>query len=179
MRKIIESTFVSLDGSISDPQEWSPPYWDEEHGSYSAKLIEGVDAMLLGRETYEGFAEAWMSRAGDPLADHFNAMPKHVATRTQTELIWNATPLQGDAVEAVKALKEQDGGAIIKYGTGSFSRELLEHKLVDEYHFWIFPVLAGGGTKLFDGEVDVTHLQLKDITKFESGIVVLTYTPKP
>jgi dihydrofolate reductase len=177
MRKIIESTFVSLDGSISDPQDWSPPYWDDEHASYSQTLMEGTEALLLGRETYEGFAEAWSQRSGDPFTDRMNTMPKYVASRTLTETTWNATVLQGDAVEAVRELKQQDGGNLLKYGTGEFSRALLEAKLVDEYHFWIFPVVAGSGTRLFDG-LDVTHLQLTGTTTFDSGIVVLQYAPK-
>lgn len=177
MRKIIESTFVSLDGVIENPQNWSPPYWDDEHAGYSQRLMDNVDELLLGRATYEGFAEAWQQRSGDPFTDKMNAMPKHVASRSLIETTWNASVLGGDAVQAVRELKRRDGQNLLKYGTGEFSRALLEHKLVDEYHFWLFPVLAGSGTRLFDG-VDVTHLQLTGTTTFDSGIVVLQYAPK-
>jgi dihydrofolate reductase len=69
MRKLIESTFVSLDGSIAEPQKWSAPYWDEEHGGYASELLFSSDALLLGRATYEGFAQAWSQRSGDAYTD--------------------------------------------------------------------------------------------------------------
>ncbi|ADB33641.1 bifunctional deaminase-reductase domain protein [Kribbella flavida DSM 17836] len=178
MRKIIESTFLTLNGSISDPQDWSAPYWDDDHTNYSMKLMEGTDALLLGRETYEGFAEAWSGRSGDPYTDNFNAMPKYVASRTLTETTWNAKLLGDDVVAAVRKLKEEDGGNLLKFGTGSFSQTLLEHKLVDEYHFWIFPVVAPGD-RMFGGlDLAVTHLDLVDTTTFQSGIVVHKLAPK-
>ncbi|WP_433159669.1 dihydrofolate reductase family protein [Kribbella sp. CA-247076] len=178
MRKLIESTFVTTNGVIDSPQDWSGPYWDDEHNDYNASLLDNVEAQVLGRVTYEGFAEAWSQRAGDPVADRFNAMPKYVASRTITETTWNAQLLEGDAAEAVKKLKQEDGGDLIKYGTGEFSKTLLEHKLVDEYHFWIFPVLASGA-KLFDGlDIDITHLELLGTTTFKSGIVVHKLGPK-
>lgn len=176
MRKLIESTFVSLDGVISNPQDYSPPYWDEDHFGYSASLMKDVDAQVLGRVTYEGFAEAWGSRTGE-MADLFNNMKKYVASRTLTETTWNAELLEGDAVEAVRQLKETDGGDLIKFGSGEFSKALLDAKLVDEYHFWIFPVLAGTGDRLFDGQA-MTHLDLLGSTTFKSGIIVHKLAPK-
>ena len=170
MRKLIGSTFISLDGVISNPQEWSPPYWDEEHMAYATKLIDRADALVLGRVTYEGFAQAWPPRAGDPMADRLNAMPKHVASRTLTETTWNATVIEGDLVEGVRALKEQDGGDLLKYGTGEVDAVLLEAGLLDELHLWVFPVVAGGGDRLLEG-IDTTHLQLVDTSVFSSGIV--------
>lgn len=178
MRKLIETTFVTLNGAISNPQHWSPPYWDDEHSGYSMKLMENTEAMLLGRVTYEGFAEAWSKRSGDPYTDNFNAMPKYVASRTLTDTKWNAKLLEGDAAEAVRKLKAEDGGDLLKFGTGSFSRTLLEHKLVDEYHFWVFPVLADG-ERLFEGsELGINHLELLGTTTFKSGIVVHKLAPK-
>jgi dihydrofolate reductase len=178
MRKLIESTFMTLNGVIDNPQNWSPPYWDDEHSAYSVKLMENVEAQVLGRVTYEGFAEAWSQRSGDPFTDNFNAMPKYVASRTLTETTWNAKLLEGDAADAVRRLKQEDGGDLIKYGTGSFSKTLLENKLVDEYHFWIFPVLASGERLFSDLDIDITHLDLLDSTTFKSGIVVHKLAPK-
>jgi dihydrofolate reductase len=178
MRKLIESTFMTLNGVIDNPQRWSPPYWDDEHAAYSQGLMEGVEAQVLGRVTYEGFAKAWSQRSGDPFTDHFNAMPKYVASRTLTETTWNARLLEGDAAEAVKRLKQEAGGNLIKYGTGSFSKTLLEHKLVDEYHFWIFPVLAEGEHMFQDTGIDITHLDLLGSTTFKSGIIVHKPAPK-
>ena len=179
MRKLIESTFVTLNGVIENPQNWSGPYWDDEHFGYSGKLMEGADALLLGRVTYEGFAEAWSQRAGDPVADMFNALPKYVASRTLKETTWNAKLLEGDVVDAVRSLKEEDGGNLVKFGTGEFDKVLLENKLVDEYHFWVFPVLATEGGRMFDNvDLDITHLELLGTTTFKSGIVVHKLAPK-
>jgi dihydrofolate reductase len=172
MRRLVESTFVTLDGVIEDPQNWSPPYWDDEHAAYATKLLWAADALLLGRKTYEGFAQAWPSRAGaNEYTDRINAMPKHVASRTLKETTWNASVLEGDTAEAVAKLKEQPGDNLLKFGTGELDRTLLENRLVDEFHFWVFPVLAGGGQRLIEG-IDTTHLELLDTSRFASGIVV-------
>jgi dihydrofolate reductase len=178
MRKLVESTFVSLDGSIENPQNWSPPYWDDEHAGYARKLLWDADALLLGRKTYENFAESWPPRAGaDDFTDRINSMPKYVASKTLTDTTWNATVLEGDTVDAIVKLKAEDGGSLLKFGTGELDRTLLENNLVDEFHFWYFPVLAGGGQRLIDG-VEPTHLELLDIARFKSGIVVHVLAPK-
>ena len=177
MRKLVGSTFVTLDGVISDPQVWGPPYWDEEHFGYARKLLEPADALLLGRRTYEGFAPAWSSRAGDPFADRINALPKHVASRTLTETTWNATVIPGDLADGVRDLKAGDGGTIVKYGTGEVDVVLLEAGLLDELHLWVFPVVAGAGDRLLPG-IDLTHFRLLDTAVFSSGIVVHALAPK-
>ena len=176
MRKLVESTFVTLDGRISNPQDWSAPYWDEEHSAYASKLLFAADALLLGRVTYEGFVQAWPSRSGDPYTERINAMPKYVASHTLTEVTWNSTILDGDVASAVAELKAQPGENILKFGTGELDRALIANRLVDEFHFWVFPVLAGTGQPLIDG-IDVTHLELVETTPFASGIVVHTYAP--
>jgi dihydrofolate reductase len=177
MRKLIESTFMSLDGAIDNPQNWSPPYWDDEHTAYAEKLMSGADELLLGRKTYESFAQAWPQRSGGSYTEKINAMPKHVASRTLTDMTWNARPLDGDAAQAVAALKQRDGENLLKFGTGELTRTLLENGLLDELHVWIFPVLVGGGQRLIDG-IDVTHLERVETTPFQSGIVVNVYAPK-
>lgn len=177
MRKLVESTFVTLDGVISDPQNWGPPYWDDEHNAYSGKLLFAADALLLGRKTYEGFAQAWPSRSGDEYTDRINSMPKHVASTTLKEAQWNSTIIEGDVAEGVAEIKQQPGEDILKFGTGVLDHTLIEHGLVDEFHLWLFPVVAGGGDRLLDG-LGITHLKLEETTRFGSGIVVLTYVPK-
>jgi dihydrofolate reductase len=176
MRKLVESTFVTLDGVIGDPQVWGPPYWDDEHSAYADKMLFSADALLLGRKTYEGFVQAWPDRGGK-YADRINSLPKHVASRTLSDTTWNASVLQGEVEQEVAALKQQPGEDILKFGTGELDRPLLENKLVDEYHFWVFPVLAGGGQRLIEG-IEITHLQLLGSTTFESGIVVHVLAPK-
>jgi len=108
-----------------------------------------------------------------------NAMPKYVASSTlgDADMTWNATVLDGDTVDAIRGLKDEDGGTLLKFGTGELDRTLLENGLVDEYHFWYFPVLAGGGQRLIDG-IEPTHLELLDTARFKSGIVVHVLAPK-
>lgn len=181
MRKIIESTFVTTDGVVGEPHKWGGPYWDAEHSDYASSLLFASEALLLGRETYTGFAAVWPTRPeDDPYTARINAMPKYVASRTlaPSDATWNATVLQGDVIEAVRALKAEDGGNILKFGTGSLSHTLLEAKLVDEYHFWIFPTIAGTGDRLFDGYPELTHLELLGTTTFKSGIVVHRLAPR-
>jgi dihydrofolate reductase len=179
MRKLVETTFVTLDGVISSPEKWSRPYWDEEYSAHARDLLFAADALLLGRETYERFAAVWpdMEEVEGEYAVRINSLPKHVASRTLKDAAWNATVIQGDIAEEITKLKEQHGQNILKFGTGELDRTLLEHKLVDEYHFWMFPVIAGSGERLLDG-IDTAHLNLTKTTPLKSGVVLLTYTPK-
>ncbi|MGH3359298.1 MAG: dihydrofolate reductase family protein, partial [Nocardioidaceae bacterium] len=138
MRKIIEQAVVTLDGQVSTPQNWLPTRWAGEFEQLSTDLLFSVDALLYGRVSYQNHAEVWPSlvEAFGEYAVRMNTIPKHVASRTLTELTWNATLLGDDVVDAVRALKEQPGGDVLKVGTGgSFSRTLLQHRLVDEYLF--------------------------------------------
>jgi dihydrofolate reductase len=176
MGKLIESTFVTLDGVIENPQNWGPPYWDADHTAYNRKLLFDADALLLGRRTYEGFAQVWPARGGDDFTDRINSMPKYVASRTLKDATWNSTVLEGETAEAVAKLKQVNDN-LLKYGTGEFDRTLLDHGLVDEYHLWTFPVFAGSGQRIFDG-FDLTHLKRLDTTTMANGITVLVFGKK-
>lgn len=177
MRKLIESTFVTLDGSIDRPQDWSGPYWDDEHTAYGNRMLFEADALLLGRDTYDVFAEAWPARSGSEYIDRINAMPKYVASRSLTEVSWNAQLLGEDVAAEVARIKQEPGdGTILKYGTGELDKTLLEHGLIDELHFWVFPVLAGGPSMSIEG-LELRHLKLRDTIPFRSGIVVHVCTP--
>ncbi len=179
MRKIIEQAVVTLDGQISSPQDWLPTRWTGEFEQLSRDLLFSVDALLYGRISYEAQAEVWptLEEAFGDYAVRMNTIPKHVASRTLTQVAWNAALLQGDLVDAVRELKEQSGGDILKIGTGgSFSRTLLKHRLVDEYLFWLFPVIAGSGERLYDG-ISSTDFDLIDVKRLENGILGLTYVP--
>lgn len=184
MRKLIESTFVSLGGAVGDPQIWAPPYMDAEHGAYANTLLFGADALLLGRRTYDGFSAAYpqMTRDTHPLAttgfiDRMNAIPKFVVSRTLQSAAWNAAVINGDVVSVITDLKRQPGQSILKYGTGPLDRLLLEHRLVDEYHFWLVPVAVSRGQRLFEDLESAEQLRLERSTTFKNGVVVLVYSP--
>ncbi len=178
MRKLVESTYVSLDGMVSGERFWGGQmaFRGDAHESHALKLIEPADALLLGRQTYDVFAQTWPGRDGE-IADRLNALPKYVASRTLTEAAWNAQILEGDAVESVGRLKEEGDGTLLKYGTGAFSRELIEAGQLDELHLWLYPFVAGSGEPLLPG-LATTHLDLAEVTEVGNGVVVLTYTPK-
>lgn len=184
MRKLVESTIVSLGGVIGDPQVWGPPYLDAEHGAYASELLFGADALLLGRRTYDGFSAAYPQMKGNarPLAttafiDRMNAIPKFVVSKSLRSAVWNATVISGDVVEAIADLKRQPGRSILKYGTGPLDRLLLERRLVDEYHVLLFPVAAPQGQRLFEDLESPQQLRLERATPFKSGVVALVYTP--
>jgi dihydrofolate reductase len=174
MSKVVVSTYVTLDGVIESPEKWSLKYFDDEAEAYANDLLFGSDALLLGRGTYEGFAEAWPSRGGD-FADRINSMPKYVVSRTLDEVGWNnSTLIQGDVADEVAELKQQQD--LLIYGAGELARTLMQSGLIDEHHIWVTPVAVGSGERLFQGEGDVT-LELVDTTRIPSGSVILKYGP--
>ena len=177
MRKLVEATFVSLDGVIEAPERWAMPFFGGAKDHFLAEL-NCFDALLLGRATYEKFAATWSQIKGVPYFDKINSLPKFVASTTLKDTTWNATLLQSDAAEAVRRLKRQPGKDIVKYGTGSFDRTLIEHGLIDEFHFSIFPVAVGTGRRLFE-EVSprLPKLKLTETKALSNGVVVLTYVP--
>lgn len=184
MRKLIESTFVTLGGDISAPQDWAPPYLSgDEQDAYARELLFGADALLLGRRTYEGLSAAYPAMAspdGRPMADfieRMNAIPKYVASTTLSSVGWNSTLLAGDVAERIAELKQQPGTYLLKYGTGPLDRTLVANGLVDEFRIWIIPVTNPPGQRLFEDLPD-TSMTLIDLRTFGSGVVLLTYAPE-
>jgi dihydrofolate reductase len=176
MRKLIEVTHVSLGGEIGTT-EWAMPYLDDEHSAYASDLLFGADALVLGRKTYEGLSAAYTAMDPRPFVDRMNSIPKYVATRTLEEVGWNATVIEGDVAEFVANLKQQPGGHLLKYGNGPVDVPLMAHHLVDEFHLLLTPVAVGGGQHLFESITTAPALHLADLTAFESGVVLLKYTP--
>ena len=176
MRKLIESTLVSLDGVIESPDRWAP--FDQEAGQLAMRDLDNFDAFVMGREGYERLRALWAPVTGNPYIEKINAMPKYVASQSLTEVTWNATLLGPDIVGAVEQLKAQPGKDLIKYGTSRLDATLLGAHLIDELRLWIMPVVVGTGQRLFEG-IDATsqRLQLADVRKLEGGSVILTYLP--
>src|SRR4029079_12802204 len=149
MRKIINSTYITLDGVIGDPQDW-PDNGIEGDGTglkVQTDLLCGCDALLMGGRTYPGFAPAWMDRSGDPFSDRMNSMAKYVVSSTLTDPEWNnTTVISADPIAAIRRLKQQPGQDIVQYGFGQLSYALLEHGLLDELRLWVHPLFVGRAT---------------------------------
>jgi dihydrofolate reductase len=180
VRKVIVSTYTSVDGVFENPG-WSSPYWSDEAQRYARELLWASDALLLGRKTYELFASSWPTEAWidreDEFAVRMNAYPKHVASTSLTEpLEWSAsTLLHGDPADAVAALKQQPGGNILMYSSVELMRTLMRHGLIDELRIWIHPLILGSGRRLFSDGGAESRLRLLDTTTLPNGIIVLGY----
>src|SRR5579859_951335 len=180
MRKVINSTYVSLDGVVTSPQDWTFNFRDAAANQFAFDQLRASDALLMGRRTYELFSEVWPTRkdAGG-MADKMNSMPKHVASRTLKETTWNATVIHGDLAEAVDKLKRTPGKDIMQYGYGLVTGTLIEHGLLDELRLWLHPILVGKGEldHLLMGPRATATLKLADVKRYDSGLLILTYQP--
>jgi len=176
VRKVIESTLISADGVVGDPQLWAMEYRDAEVEKDALERLGDADALLLGRGTYQVFAATWPGQAGE-FADRMNSIRKYVFSASLDEVAWNnSVILRGDAVAEVTRLKQQDGGELALYGHGRLAQDLLEHGLVDELRLSVHPVLVGSGQVLFrDGQKQ--PLEFAGAKTFGTGVVVLTYHP--
>jgi dihydrofolate reductase len=180
MRRIINSTYISLDGVVEQPHLWPTierPA-DERGGQVQTDLVLSCDAVLMGRRTYEGFAPVWQSRSGDPYSDKINTMEKWVVSTTLSDPQWNnTTVISDDVVETIRSRKERSGGDIVQYGFGPISYALMEHGLLDELRLWVHPFFVGraGATDLLFREGAPATFELAETTPLSSGIVILTY----
>jgi dihydrofolate reductase len=180
MRRIINSTYVSLDGLIEHLERWHFDYLDDASNQFEWEQLAASDALLMGRRTYEGFAEVWPSQTGE-FADKLNAMPKYVASTTLTTAdAWNnASVLDGDLVQEMTRIRQQPGGDILMYGFGPVAQTLLANGLLDEVRLWFFPVFVGfgGPGDLLFREGNSARMTLVDTRTFGSGVVVHFYRP--
>ncbi|MGH2892117.1 MAG: dihydrofolate reductase family protein [Solirubrobacteraceae bacterium] len=174
MRRLIESTLISLDGVIESPDRWAA--FDAEAGQLSLQALDDYDAFIMGRVTYERLGALWSGVTGNPYIERINAMPKYVASQTLTDLTWNATLLAPDVAGSIKALKAEPGKDLIKYGTGRLDATLLREGLLDELRLWVMPAVVGHGQRLFEGvDTSALHLELADVRKLAGGSAILTY----
>ncbi len=179
-RKVVASTYLTLDGFMDEPGRWSFPFWSGDAARFKADELAAADALLLGRITYEGFASAWPTMEGlDEFGQKMNRMPKHVASRTLTSTTWNASIIQGDVAEAVRALKAEDGGDLLIGGSGQLVDFLTWHDLIDEYKLMIHPIVLGTGSKRLFTTVTDRTFDLVDSKVLPKGIVVQTYRLVP
>jgi dihydrofolate reductase len=188
MGRIVVTEFVSLDGVMQAPgggEGFEHAGWTfrfnrgDEGDRFKLDELKGSEAQLLGRVTYEGFAQAWPTiedSAG--FADLMNSMPKYVVSTTlrDEDANWNnSTVIRGDVVSEVAALKERLQGDILVAGSATLVQTLLEHRLVDELRLMVFPIVLGTGERLFGKVSEPPVLALHNVETVGGGIVILTY----
>lgn len=185
MRQLIVTEFVTLDGVMEAPggepghphSGWVGDFMGEEQMKFKLQEVLDAESHLLGRVTYESFAEAWPQREG-PFAEKMNAMPKHVVTSTLDELEWNnSAALKGDVATEVAKLKQGEGGPILIAGSKTLVHALIGTDLIDELHLMVFPVVLGSGLRVFPESPDKTTLRLTGTEVFPTGVQVNTYRP--
>jgi dihydrofolate reductase len=186
MGKIVISTNASLDGVVQDPDGgegfrlggWFGKFGGNDLEEWARLEFEealSTDALLLGRRSDEWFAERWLSRT-DEWADRLNSLPKYVVSSTIERSRWsNATVLKGDVVDEVSRLKQELDGEIVVYASHQLARTLIQNDLVDELRLIVFPVLLGGGERLFGGTDAPKPMRLVEATTVGNGLARLTY----
>lgn len=182
MRRIINSTYMALDGAVENPQNWTLDFRSEDAQQYANELLFSVDGVLMGRRTYEVFAEVWPKITDHTgAADRMNTLPKFVASDTLTDPAWNNTTVRGvqDFPDLVRDLKARPGQDIVQYGYGPLTTTLIREHLLDELQIWVHPLFTGDSepTNLISHHASETRFRLTDVRRFDSGVVILHYQP--
>jgi dihydrofolate reductase len=191
MRRLIVSTFLTLDGVMQAPGGpgeddeggfahggWSVNYWDEQMGEVMGEATSKPFAMVLGRKTYDIMAAHWPNAPEETGAKVFNDATKYVASRGQPTLEWsNSVLIEGDAAEGIATLKKEDGPELQVHGSGNLIQTLLRHNLVDQYRLWVFPLVIGSCKRLFSDGTIPAGLKLVDSKVSSTGVVMGTYEP--
>jgi dihydrofolate reductase len=187
MRKLIASTFVSLDGYTVGKTEdmgWITNNFNDEMAKYAGDLQATMGAILLGRVTYQIMINAWPNWTEEtaPGAERMNNVPKVIFSRTLDKVEWgkynNARMVKNNAVEEVNKLKQQPGGDMVIYGSANLVQNFTQSGLIDEYQLLVHPVLLGAGKPLFANLTKPTNLKLLRLQAFKNGVVVLYYQPE-
>jgi dihydrofolate reductase len=177
-RRIVWSEYMSLDGVVDEPGEWSIPYFSDDLAKYKYDELFASDALLLGRITYQGFAAAWptMEEIEGEFAVKMNTLPKYVASTTLEAAEWNnSTVIRENVPGEVSKLKHQAGDDILIGGSGTLAKTLMQHDLIDEIRMLVHPIAVGTGKRLFEGASAPVALKLVETRSFDSGVVALTY----
>lgn len=179
MRRLVNSTYISLDGVIESPQNWpATGGFSDQGNAVQGELLNSCDAVVMGRRTYEVFAPVWSTMPSNPIADRMNALPKYVASTTLRDPDWNnTTVLDGDPVQRIAELKDQDGLGIVQYGFGRLTYGLMAAGLLDELHLWVHPFFVGkaGTEDLLFRPGDAVLFEHTDTQPLDSGVVILRY----
>ena len=181
MSRIVVTEFMSLDGVMEEPR-WTFQFDRGPEGDkFKYDELFASDALLLGRVTYQGFAQAWPSMGGDDFGQRMNSIPKYVVSGTLAdgEASWGPTTvLRGEVAAEVAALKALPGGDLLVEGSSQLVQELARHGLVDEYRLMVFPILLGHGKRVFpDDLADPTQLTVAESRTAGDGVLILTLRP--
>jgi dihydrofolate reductase len=175
VRRVVVYELVSVDGVAEEPGNWVFEV-DEEVFTHLRQVIDRQDDVLLGRGTYDYWAGHWPTSDMEPFAGFINRTPKHVFTSTPLTGSWqHSTAVHGPAEEHVAALRQGEGGDIGVHGSITLARSLLRAGLVDELRLVVAPTVAGSGRRLFDDDGDLRRLELVDVARTPSGILLLGY----
>jgi dihydrofolate reductase len=191
VRKLIVSTFLTLDGVMQAPGGpgeddgdgfahggWSVNYWDERMAEIMGEAMSTPFDLVLGRRTYDIFAAYWPHASDEAGARPLNDATKYVASRSRPTLEWSRSVLiEGDAADGIAALKKGDGPELQVHGSGNLVQTLLRHDLVDQYRLWVFPLVLGSGKRLFAEGTIPSWLRLVDSRVSTTGVVIGTYEP--
>jgi len=173
--KLIATTQATLDGVVDPVGEWVQP--DGDHGHYSFERQARSGGMVLGRKTFEGLAAYWPGKTGK-WADMVNSLPKFVGSGTLSgDLPWNGALLEGAVEDSIPKLKDEVGGDLFMHGSGEFAFALAEKGLVDEFEIYLNPLVWGEANLHVLGDRGTVRMQLEDVKRFDSGVVLLTYLP--
>jgi dihydrofolate reductase len=188
MGRIVVTEFMSLDGVVEDPggaEDYKYGGWSfefergAEGDAFKLEETRNSEALLLGRVTYEGFADAWPSREGE-FADMFNSMPKYVVSSTLKDPAWtNTTVIDGDPVPEARRLRDEAGGDLVVHGSVQLAQTLIAADLVDELRLMVFPVVLGAGKRLFGDPGEKKTFRLADSQVVGDGVAILTYAAAP
>jgi dihydrofolate reductase len=175
MGKLIASTQATIDGVVDPVAEWVQP--DGDHGHYSFERQARSSGLVFGRKTYEGLAGYWPTQTGK-WADWINPLPKYVGSNTLSgDLEWNATLLEGRLEDSIPKLKDEVDGDLFMHGSGEFAYALAEKDLIDLYEIYVNPLVWGEGNVHVLGDRGTVRMELEDVRRFDSGVVLLTYRP--
>ena len=181
MREVVARLLMSLDGVVESPDKWEFDSFDDDVREDLRSQISQEDAMLLGRTTYEEWEPYWPTSAIEPFATHINNAQKVVVSTTLEEVKWgkrdNATLIGGNLAEAIAGLKRQPGKNVGVHGSPTLIESMLQNDLIDELRLAIYPVVAGGGKRLFKDGRALKRLKLVDSKTSRTGVTVLTYRP--
>lgn len=181
--KLVVTEYVSLDGVAENPL-WIGSYFNDEFLKFKFDELMGGDVLLMGRVSYEYFLPVWVNAKDEDdepgqegFARRMTELPKYVVSTTMQKGDWNNTRIiSSNVVDEIQRLKQQPGQDILVAGSTTLLKTLIQHDLVDEYRFLVYPLIVGAGSRLFSPE-SAAHLQLTDCKAFSTGVVALTYVP--